>query len=45
MQWDVAREFRRRVKNEFDRRGIEFPYPQRTINIRDLGNASKNLPD
>lgn len=33
-QWDVAREFRRRVKNEFDKRGIEIPYPQRTIHIR-----------
>jgi moderate conductance mechanosensitive channel len=40
-QWDVAREFRRRIKNEFDHRGIEFPYPQRTINIRDSGNGKK----
>ncbi len=35
MQWDVGREFRRRVKNEFDRLGIEIPFPQRTIYIRD----------
>jgi small-conductance mechanosensitive channel len=35
MQWDVGREYRRRVKNEFDRLKIEIPYPQRTINIRD----------
>jgi moderate conductance mechanosensitive channel len=33
-QWDVGREFRLRLKNEFDRLGIEIPYPQRTINIR-----------
>lgn len=33
-QWDVAREFRRRVKNEFDRLGIEIPFPQRTVYIR-----------
>jgi len=33
-QWDVAREFRRRVKNEFDRLGIEIPFPHRTIYIR-----------
>jgi moderate conductance mechanosensitive channel len=30
-QWTVAREFRRRVKNEFDARGIEIPFPHRTI--------------
>ncbi|MEE9553742.1 MAG: mechanosensitive ion channel family protein [candidate division Zixibacteria bacterium] len=33
-QWDVAREFRRRVKNEFDRLGIEIPFPHQTIYIR-----------
>ena len=30
-QWDVAREFRRRVKRAFDEHGIEFPFPHRTI--------------
>jgi len=30
-QWDVAREFRRRIKNRFDREGIEIPFPHRTI--------------
>jgi small conductance mechanosensitive channel len=30
-QWDVAREFRRRVKNAFDEHGIEFPFPHRTL--------------
>jgi small conductance mechanosensitive channel len=30
-QWTVAREFRRRVKNAFDERGIEIPFPHRTI--------------
>lgn len=33
-QWDVAREFRRRVKNEFDRLGIEIPFPHRTVYVR-----------
>ncbi len=33
-QWDVAREFRRRVKNEFDRLGIEIPFPHQTVYIR-----------
>jgi small conductance mechanosensitive channel len=33
-QWDLARVFRLKVKNEFDRLGIEIPFPQRTIHIR-----------
>lgn len=27
-QWDVAGEFRRRIKAAFDRKGIDLPYPQ-----------------
>lgn len=34
MQWDVAREFRRRVKNRFDEEGIEIPFPHRTLYVR-----------
>ena len=30
-QWDVAREFRRRIKNRFDALGIEMPFPHRTL--------------
>jgi small conductance mechanosensitive channel len=30
-QWDVARDFRRRLKKTFDERGIEIPFPHRTI--------------
>ncbi|MEN8374610.1 MAG: mechanosensitive ion channel domain-containing protein [Gemmatimonadota bacterium] len=30
-QWDVAREFRRRIKRRFDDEGIEIPFPHRTI--------------
>jgi small conductance mechanosensitive channel len=30
-QWDVAREFRKRVKKAFDQRGISIPFPHRTI--------------
>lgn len=30
-QWDVARELRRRVKNRFDREGIEIPFPTVTF--------------
>lgn len=30
-QWDVAREYRRRIKNRFDELGIEIPFPHRTM--------------
>jgi len=39
-QWNVAREFRRRIKNRFDREGIEIPYPQRRVHVRVEGSAS-----
>ena len=31
MQWRVGREFNRRTKKEFDARGIEIPFPHRTL--------------
>jgi small conductance mechanosensitive channel len=30
-QWDVKREFLRRLKQAFDARGIEIPYPHLTL--------------
>jgi small-conductance mechanosensitive channel len=30
-QWAVGREFNRRMKKTFDRRGIEIPFPHRTV--------------
>lgn len=30
-QWDVAGEFRKRIKIAFDREGIEIPFPQRVV--------------
>lgn len=30
-QWNVGREYRRRLKQAFDARGIEIPFPHRTI--------------
>ncbi len=30
-QWKVMREFNKRLKDEFDNKGIEIPFPQRTI--------------
>ena len=33
-QWAVSRELRMRIKAEFDKAGIEIPYPQRTVWMR-----------
>jgi moderate conductance mechanosensitive channel len=33
-QWAVGREFRRRLNNRFAREGIEIPFPQRTVHVR-----------
>jgi len=33
-QWNVAREFRRRIKNRFDRENLEMPMPQRRVHVR-----------
>ncbi len=33
-QWEVAREFRRRLKNRFDELGIEIPFPHRALYLR-----------
>ena len=33
-QWNVAREFRRRIKNRFDREELEIPFPQRSVHVR-----------
>jgi small-conductance mechanosensitive channel len=34
-QFEVARALRRRIKQEFDARGIEIPFPQRTVHVVD----------
>ena len=36
-QWEVARELRRRIKNRFDREGIEIPFPHVKV-ITDAAN-------
>jgi small-conductance mechanosensitive channel len=37
-QWNVGREYRRRLKKAFDARGIEIPFPHRSLYF---GDASK----
>ena len=32
-QWAVGREFNRRMKMAFDKKGIEIPYPQRVVKV------------
>lgn len=39
-QWNVGREYRRRLKKAFDQKGIEIPFPHRTLY---WGEASKPL--
>lgn len=34
-QWNVGREYRRRVKKAFDAQGIEIPFPHRTLYMGD----------
>jgi small-conductance mechanosensitive channel len=41
-QWTVAREFRRRIKNRFDRDGVEIPFPQRKVHVRVEGGPASD---
>jgi small conductance mechanosensitive channel len=40
-QWDVAREFKRRVKKIFDEKGIEIPFPHVTLYMGEAENTGK----
>ncbi|MFH1714013.1 MAG: mechanosensitive ion channel family protein [Candidatus Nealsonbacteria bacterium] len=39
-QWDTLKEFRRRLKKEFDKKGIEIPFPQMSVSIRNKNGKS-----
>jgi small conductance mechanosensitive channel len=41
-QWAVAREFRRRIKNRFDRESLEIPFPQRRVHVRVEGGPASD---
>jgi len=36
-QWGLGRELRRRIKDRFEREGIDMPYPQQVIHVRREG--------
>jgi len=38
-QWEVGRELLRRVKKAFDAEGIEIPFPQRAVHVRQEAGA------
>jgi small conductance mechanosensitive channel len=38
-QWEVGRELRRRIAHGFKERGIEIPFPQRTVWVRSEGSG------
>lgn len=42
-QWDVARELRRRIKESFEREGIEMPYPRQEVLMRPLAEQIRPL--
>jgi small conductance mechanosensitive channel len=42
-QWAVGREYRRRLKKAFDARGIEFPYPARSVVLANADDLRPTL--
>ncbi len=44
-QWMVARELRRRIKNTFDEKGIEIPFPHRTLYMGEAENTGVLMVD
>jgi small conductance mechanosensitive channel len=42
-QWEVSRELRRRIKNRFDEKGIQIPFPHRLLFWGDKEKKSQEL--
>ena len=43
-QWDVGREYRRRLKSAFDQAGIEIPFPQHSIWFKNALITPEKMP-
>jgi small conductance mechanosensitive channel len=39
-QWEVGREFRKRLKKALDRHGVEIPFPERIVTVREGGSEA-----
>jgi moderate conductance mechanosensitive channel len=39
-QWEVGREFRKRLRRRFDQEGIQIPFPERVVTVRDDDDKS-----
>lgn len=44
-QWRIGREMNRRIKNTFDAKGVEMPFPHRTIYLGQPSHAQTTLAD
>lgn len=42
-RWDVGRELRKRIKEEFDERGVEIPYPHRVMILKDVDKKAEKV--
>lgn len=40
-QWNIGREYRRRLKKAFDAQGIEIPFPHHTLSMREASHPFK----
>jgi small conductance mechanosensitive channel len=44
-QWDVGREFRKRMQKRFEQEGIEIPFPERIVTVRDDPDRERHRQD
>jgi small-conductance mechanosensitive channel len=42
-QWDVGRELRKRIRKRFEEEGIEIPFPERFVTVRDEKAGGLNI--